>query len=61
MQRMQKRMDMDNRKKFDETTLTPKEAFYSKLKLEGISDANYAHAQKVWEVFGIKNRVEYHD
>ena len=54
-------MDMDNRKKFDETTLTPKEAFYSKLKLEGISDANYAHAQKVWEVFGIKNCVEYHD
>ena len=56
---MQKRMDMDNWKKFDETTLTPKEAFYSELKLEGISDANYAHAQKVWEVFGIKNRVEY--
>ena len=52
---------MDNWKKFDETTIPPKEAFYSELNLEGISDADYAHAQKVWEVFGIKNRGEYRD
>ena len=52
---------MDNWEKFDETTIQPKEAFYSKLNLEDISDADYAHAQKVWEVFGIKDRAKYHD
>ena len=53
--------DMDNWEKFDETTLPPKEAFYSKLNLKGISNEDYAHAQKVWEVFGIRNCGEYHD
>ena len=53
--------DMDNRGKFDETTFPPKKAFYSNLNLENISDEDYAHAQKVWEVFEIKNRGEYHD
>ena len=53
--------DMDNWEKFDETTIPPKEAFYSKLNLENISDEDYAHVQKVWKVFGIKNRGEYHD
>ena len=53
--------DMDNWEKFDETTLPPKEDFYSELNLEGISDEDYAHAQKVWEVFEINNRDEYHD
>ena len=52
--------DMDNCEKFDETTLPAKEVFYSKLKLEDISNEDYAHAQKVWGVFGIKNRGEYH-
>ena len=41
--------------------ITGEEAFYSKLNLEGISDADYEHAQKVWEVFGIKNCGEYYD
>ena len=53
--------DMDNWEKFDETTIPPKEAFYSKLNLENITDKDFEHAQKVWEVFGIKNRGEYHD
>ena len=53
--------DMDNWEKFDETTIPPKEAFYSKLKLEDISDEDYAHVQKVWEVFDIKNCGKYHD
>ena len=53
--------DMDNWGKFDETTLPPKEAFYNKLNLKGISDEDYAHAKKVSEVFGIKNRGVYHD
>ena len=52
---------MDNWGKFDETTLPPKEAFYSNLNLENISNEDYAHAQNVWEVFEIKNRSEYLD
>ena len=43
------------------TSLPPKQAFYSKLNLEGITDKDYAHAQKVWEVFEIKYLREYHD
>ena len=38
-----------------------KETFYSNLNLEGISNEDYAHAQKLWEVFEIKDRGEYHD
>ena len=29
--------------------------------MKDITDKDYAHAQKVWEVFKIKIRVEYHD
>ena len=53
--------DMDNWEKFDETTLPPKEAFYSNLNLENISDEDYEHAQKVRNISEIKNRGEYHD
>ena len=53
--------DMDNWRKFDKTTLPPKEDFYSNLNLENMSNEDYAHTQKVWEVFEIKNRGEYHD
>ena len=53
--------DMDSWEKFDGTTIQSKEDFYSNLNLEGISDENYAHAQKVWELFEIDSRGEYHD
>ena len=46
---------MDSRVKFDETTLPAKEVFYSKLNLENISDEDYLHAQKVWEVSEIRD------
>ena len=49
---------MDSWEKFDETS---KEAFYSELNEEGISDFDYEHVQNVWEVFEIKNKGEYHD
>ena len=52
---------MDSWEKFDETTLPPKEAFYSNLNLEDISDEDYAHAQKVWDVLEIKKLGEYHN
>ena len=32
--------------KIDETTLPPKEAFYSNLNLEDISNEDYTHTQK---------------
>ena len=53
--------NMDNWEKLDETTLPPKDAFYSNLNLENISDEDYAHAQKEWDVFKIKNLGEHHD
>ena len=53
--------DMDSWEKFNETKIPPKKAFYSKLNLEDITDKDYAHAQKVWEVFEIRNHGEYHD
>ena len=52
---------MDSWQKFCETTIPPKEAFYSELNLEDITDKNCAHAKKLWKVFEIKNRGEYHD
>ena len=47
--------------KLNETQLPPKEAFYSKLNDEDITEDNYQHAQKVWETFNMKTMREYHD
>ena len=47
---------MDSWEKFDKTSLPDRNAFYSKL-----NEKDYAHAQKIWKVFEIKNRGEYHD
>ena len=52
---------MDSWERFNETSLPPKESFYSELNLEDISDKDHSQAQKVWEEFGIRNLVEYHD
>ena len=52
---------MDSWERFDENKIPPKEAFYSELNLEDISDEDYAHVQKVWDVFETKHRSEYHD
>ena len=45
---------MDSWEKFDETPLPSKEDFYSKLNLEDISNEDYVHVQKVWDVFEMK-------
>ena len=52
---------MDSWSRFEETTLPPKEAFYSELKREGISDEDYAHAQAVWQAFECENLGDFHD
>ena len=52
---------MDSWEKFDEIALPPKEVFHSNLNLEDISNGDYMHDQKVWDVFEIKNLGEYHD
>ena len=52
---------MDRWKKFNDESLPDKKDFYSELNNEDITDEDYAHAQKVWEVFKIKNLGEYHD
>ena len=52
---------MDIWERYDETSLHDKKVFYSALNLEDIADKDYEHAQKVWEVFEIKNLGKYHD
>ena len=52
---------MDSWERFDERTIPPKEAFYSELILENITDKEYEHVKKVWEVCEIKNLGEYHN
>ena len=52
---------MDSWERFYKTALPDKKDFYSELNLEDITNENYDHAQKVWEVFEIKNLGEYND
>ena len=46
---------MDDQNRFKETVLPPKEAFYSKLNMSGVSDRDYEHAHRAWREFGINN------
>ena len=52
---------MDSLERFKENKLPPKEAFYSRLTGEGISDEDYERAKKVWEFFDMKTLKDYHD
>ena len=47
--------------KFNETTLPSIEQFFSRLTESNISEADYNHAQTVWNSLKIKNLGEYHD
>ena len=51
---------MDSRERFNETSLPPKNDFYSELTLEDISDKDYSHAQKVFQEF-FTDIGDYHD
>lgn len=52
---------MDSFAKFDTQELPPKDAFYTILTDDGISDEQYQHALKVWDTFKMKTMGEYHD
>ena len=48
-------------KKFEETSLPPKDAFYSRLNMKGISDQDHEHAQQVWNTVEKKTLGCYHN
>ena len=52
---------MDNRQKFNETSLPENKGFYSNLNLEDIADADYMHVKRICKDFEIKNSGEHHD
>ena len=45
---------MDTWQRFDETSLHDKEAFYSTLNMEDITDVNYRHGKKYLIILLIK-------
>ena len=49
---------MDGWERFNEESLPDKESSYSSLYLKNVTDEDYSHAKKVWEVFKIKNLGE---
>ena len=52
---------MNSPERLKETQLPLKEAFYSRLNDEGISNENYAHAKQVWETSEMKNLEHYNN
>ena len=52
---------MDSWKRFDETSLPEKEAFYNNLTMEDITDVDYRHGKTVFEYLINKNLGDYHD
>ena len=57
---------MDSWERFDETSLSDKEAFYSNVNMEDIIDVDYRHAKRVFNGVALKslnnkNLGDYHD
>ena len=52
---------MNGWKKFEETSLPPKDAFHSRLNMKGVSDQDHEHAQQVWITMDKKTLGCYHD
>ena len=46
---------MDSWERFDETSLPDKEAFYSSLNMEDITDVDHRHAKRVFNGVSLKN------
>ena len=51
---------VDDHTKLNYPGLPPKENFYSKVRLDGISDSDYEHALYVYNAFGCKDFGDYH-
>ena len=51
---------MDSWGRFNEASLPDKKAFYNELNVEDVTDKDYAHAQKVFDEFKLKNLSDYH-
>ena len=51
---------MDSWKRFDEISLPDKEAFYSNLNMEDITNVDYRHAERVFKNLNNENLGEYH-
>jgi len=52
---------MNDRSRFEETRLPPKDAFYSSLNESSITDDEYVRAHKAWNIFKCKTMQDYHD
>ena len=52
---------MDSLEKSNETSLPDKEAFYSSLNMEDITDVDHRHAKRVFKNLHNKNLGDYHD
>ena len=52
---------MDSWERFDETSLPDKEAFYSSLDMEDITDVDHRHAKRVLKNLSNKNVGDCHD
>ena len=52
---------MDSRERFDETSLPNKEAFYSNLNKEDITDVDHRHAKGVFKELNNNNVGDHHD
>ena len=51
----------DDIEKLEVTSLPPRDEFFSKLNDEGISDADYLRAQKLWSTLNPKTFKSFHD
>ena len=51
---------MDSWERFDRTSLPDKEAFYSSLNMEDITDVDHRHAKRVFKSLNNKNIGNYH-
>ena len=52
---------IDSFQKFGDQQLPPREEFYSIITDDSISDEQYEHAQKLWDISGVKTNGDYHD
>ena len=52
---------MDSWERFNETSLPDKEAFYSNLNIEDITEVDHRHARRVFKSLNNKNLGDYHD